>query len=574
MEPTPTNIAVYMFPTAVCTPNPLPEVRSSLELWSQSTLNPKNRIDSFELLPAQTWKIDGGNLDGTRFYAIPNFARGRPPLRIYTYIPEIENTPEHLRDTLQTNSSMFLESHNIASSNISRHVLRALEHWSVGFADFEKEYSGMPFGSRIIFENMAADVRDVKIHFVPVFHVERQYLSQKGLQNLWNLSEDSWPESLDFEKLQFQQQIDDNISLVSLAGKDGEYIFKSLTDDLKHFYHELRLLLTIDPHPNIISRPLYVVTKKCAFGGKLGICGLILEYHRAGGLRTIMRQRSSNLERELGDEISWAQQITSALIHIKEKGAGFYTNLKLDNIVMASSGDAGALRPVLIDFEQRLGSPVWTPPEVHYIVYLTNLATKSPEISFRKKYTHLLQINNIPISNPSKSARYDNPKNGYCEPWSSFTLQQQESAQVYMLGKLLWCLFENGTVLNTHISISSFREGSEVADIVFPNFRRTPQKLRECIMRCTAGAQETRGHLPPLVIRDRKIFARDWKGGPGPRAVEEAQTAARRWWRQEIADAERFLETRKESGNFGGSVQNYIEMRPTLKEVLNVLQSL
>jgi hypothetical protein len=463
---------------------------------------------------------------------------------------------------------MFQESQDIGSSKISLHVLRALEHWSSGFLDFEREYSRMPYGSRIIFENLAANVRDIKIHFVPVYDVERQYLSMKALQNMWNLPPNSWPETLDINRLQFRQQIDDTISLVSLPEiNNKEYIFKSLTDDLKHFYHELKLLLTIEPHPNVISRPLYVVTKKCQFGGRLGVCGMVIEYHRSGSLRNVLRQRGSTSERNLHAKILWAQQITEALIHIKEKGPGFFTNLKLDNIVMASSHETTSLNPVLIDFEQRLGSPVWTPPEVHYIFYLTQLATKSPDPSFRKKYSDLLRKHNIPISSPIKSARYSNPLNGYCEPWSIFSPAQQEAAQVYMLGKLLWCLFENGTVLNTHIWINSFRDHTQVEDVIFPEFKRTPIGLRKCILRCTAGAGEMRGRLPPLVVRERKIFARGWKGESGKKAIEEAQVMARRWWKMEVIDAEMFLENRD-------SLMRYAEIRPKLGEVLSVLQGL
>ncbi|KAN0117798.1 hypothetical protein V8E51_003775 [Hyaloscypha variabilis] len=580
MEPTPTNISAFMFPSAAFTPNPPPAVESSsIKHWPSSTLNPKNRIDSLELLPAPTWKIDGGSADGIRLFAIPNFARGRPPMQIETCIPEIEDIPEHLRDVLQPNSSMFRESVDVGSSSISRHILRALENWSATRfgGDFEKEYSSMPYGSRIIFENIAADVRDIKIHFVPAYDVEREYLSKKALQAMWNLPSNAWPETLDLGQLQFQRQLDYVVSLVSLPGTDGrEYIFKSLTHDLKHFYHELRLLLTLEPHPNIISHPLYIVTKKCQFGGKVGVCGMILPYHSAGGLRGVLRRQSLNPQRDLRDEIRWAQQITSALIHIRERSPAFYTNLKLDNIVMASSSETGTLQPVLIDFEQRIGSPVWTPPEVHYIIYLTSLATASPSPSIRQKYTALLQTHRIPFTNPSPTALYKNPPHGYCEPWPSFTPAEQEAAQVYMLGKLLWCLFENATLLNTHISITSFRDQPAVPDLLFPAFRRTPPVLRDCILQCTAGSGEARGRAPPLVARyeERKIFLREGEVGEGRGGREQVQSAMRRWWSREIRDAEMFLGSRRESGVSGGCLQKYIDGRPTLRDVLRVLQSL
>lgn len=54
-----------------------------------------------------------------------------------------------------------------------------------------------------------------------------------------------------------------------------------------------------------------------------------------------------------------------------------------------------------------------------------------------------LQILLIPEANHGKAARvYDNPDHGYYNTWASLSSPEQEAAEVFMLGKVLWCIFE------------------------------------------------------------------------------------------------------------------------------------
>lgn len=40
------------------------------------------------------------------------------------------------------------------------------------------------------------------------------------------------------------------------------------------------------------------------------------------------------------------------------------------------------------------------------------------------------------------SATYNNPPLGYNVPWNSLSRQEHEYAEVYMLGRLMWCVWE------------------------------------------------------------------------------------------------------------------------------------
>ena len=580
MDPTTDNLGIFLFPTAICTRNPPSEEQPSSEsTWSDSYLNPKNRINSLSKLKKQRWTIDGSSPIGTRLYAFPDFARGGPPLCIDTYIPNINQEPGYLRDVLRPNSSIFVENGQVECSSIAQHILQALEAWSEhwGWEEFEEAYLNMPFGSRILIKNIHIDPRKMIIDLVPYYAVEQQMLSVDALQALWELAQGAWPEVLDIKELHFVKKLHETISLVRISGEDPQiYVFKSLTDDLKPFYHELKTLLTLPYHPNIISRPSHIITKKCGFGGKTGVCGFVLEYHAHGTLRTVLNERSIHRALTFQDQLRWAIQITSAILHIHETTSGdiFYTTMKPENVVMAiSPSDPTILDAVIIDFEQRLGPPCWNPPEINYIDYITTLAKKASLVSMKQKYVSLLEPANLlwpeNESKTSTTTKYNNPRYGYSHPWPTLPVKQREAAQVFGLGKLLWCIFENGTLLNTAIGIHTFREG--VSDLEFPDFRRSPGRVRELVRKCTMGDGEWRDRGLPLVRRGVKIGVR---GGDGEETEEDVRVACRKWWRQEVADAEKFVAARAMRNMEDADVWNWTFERLTLREVLDGLESL
>jgi hypothetical protein len=506
MEPSAHKFATFMSPAAVYA-TPESKQRSKAKDVDASVISLQSSADRASHPQAIIrWSIDGGEADGTQFFAIPDFARGQAPVRVDIYIPDAEYHPPQLRRALQSDSPMHLESKSVGSSILATHIVAALEHWSTNYQGFQDEYMKLPFGSKIGIENVAASIEDMTIHLMPSFAVEQQMLSKSSLDSLWQLPPDAWPPMIDIASLQLISQPFPTVSLVHIRDHRSQtYVFKSLPDDLKYFYHEIKVLLTLEQHPNIVARPHYLVTKKSRFGGKMGICGFVLTYFPAGTLRDRL-SRASLSEPGLRDQLRWARQMTSALIHIHDSALGFYTNLKLNNIVMSETNE-GQADPILIDFEQRLGPSSWSPPEVHYISYLAHLASFSPRDQDRSKYTQLLQSLVPGWKKQDKSARYRNPADGYCVPWSAFTKPQQERAQVFMLGKLIWCIFEWTPTLNTAITIDTFRE--DETDISFPTFRHMPLPLRDLVRTCTSGAMEWEGRRYPVVRCGSRIVVRE-----------------------------------------------------------------
>jgi hypothetical protein len=148
--------------------------------------------------------------------------------------------------------------------------LRTLEYWSSQNPDFEAVYLTLPFGSRIIFENLAVDIRDVMVGIVPTNYLERQMLSCIALQDHWNGWMGPWPNVIDIHQVRLCHQLHESASVVQVTGARASQavVIKALTSFPKYIYHELKLLLIMLPHPNIISRPRHIVTKRCGFVAK------------------------------------------------------------------------------------------------------------------------------------------------------------------------------------------------------------------------------------------------------------------------------------------------------------------
>lgn len=531
-------------------------------LWSDSELNPKNRIDSLDEVCNPKWRIDGSAGMGTQFFTVPLFFTGKLiPIRIDTFIPESSKCPPRLRRMLELDAAFHIKDVRVARLGISRHVLRTLEHWSSKNPDLEIMYSKLPFGSRIVFENLATDIRDIRICIMPNHNLERQLLSFDSLQSLWNLSAAAWPKIIDIGRIRLCRQLHDSVSLVQVLDSQGPQmmVLKALTSYPKYLYHELRILLTLPPHPNIISRPRHIITKKCSFGGKTAILGFTMLYHPAGTLRDILPFRSIHGNLRVADQLKWAIQLTSALIHIYDHGR-FYSDLRLDNILLSDNDDL-----VLVDFEQRGVWCAFGSPELNYLDYVFMLATDSNvAVAVREKYEALLK-GSIPGYKALLGERYSNSEQGYFVPWSGLSGSEQEATIVFMLGRVLWCIFEGQSCPE----VAVFASYSFESELEFPAFRNTPSKMRELIRQCTSGREITDSWYKGGVVRKgNRLALRTGDRKEGRKAV---QAEATRWWKRELQEAETFLETRlAENAEDIGAALN---QRPNLNEVLEMLQN-
>ncbi|KAI0115732.1 hypothetical protein GGR51DRAFT_360843 [Nemania sp. FL0031] len=560
-----------------------PTIRAGPPLWDESPLNPKNRPLSLDTRMSG-WRVDGATGCGTRFFVAPFGLLPRiPPLRIFVYLPDQGDYPPALRIYLDSAFSVPLrDGRAIARLGIAKHICRALDHWCAVDTHFLERYQRLPFGSQLVFENIAANVENMRLAVVPNRGLEAKSVSLCALQRLWanEVAREAWPPALDVMQLQLVRQLHDTISIVTVDRdtafggypSDGGIIFKSVIDSYDHLYHELRFLLTAAPHDHIMPRPLAVVTKLSAFGGKRGVVGFLLRLFPSGSIRDILplRQKAGTLD--YPTKLHWCKQVTTALIHITEVCGTFFADLRPDNVLLDSSN--GQDRLLLCDFEQRGNWHEWNAPEVRYRQYVENLraaiggATVDDArlVTLLKKYER-----SHPSSNAYSSAEM--PVEAKNRAWFALSPTAQEKATVYTLGLFIYTVFEGLSNIQRNIA----NQWPHDPDIEFPEFKRTPPAIRELVSRCISNEDwETSECSTPFVQAERVIRKGKYLYPEGQTDIEQDTNgsagvvldAALTWWTREIIRAEEFTESPQwKSGLFGSS-------RPTLKGVMHTLELL
>ena len=482
----------------------------------------------------------------------------------------------------------------VGNLGISRHICRALDYHCEQHPSFFQEYQCLPFGSRLSFDNVAVDVKKMRLRILPAHDLERELLSVSSLKERWrtDVHPQSWPSVIDVSALRLISQLHDSISMVhylpegnqSSRSKFQVLVFKSTTYEPSYLYHELKFLLTNPEHPNIMGPPLHIVTKKSSFGGKRGVCGFLLPYYHEGSIRDKIAFETHlgtmNFERQL----HWSQQITSALVHISQKAGTFYSDLRPDNVLFtgSKSGLKNDDKVVLCDFEQRGNWHEWCAPEILYTMYAGNLDPYS-ESSFHDSNAASDLLTSFSCisepGNPSTKRRMQNGPHGGNRPWFSLSTDAREKAQVYSLGLLLYCIFEG--VSNPMVSLSN--AWPYEPHVEFPTFKSTPLKIRDLIYKCTIDAPKwhtcdgeddldgkKNSRETSRVIRiGSKLHAseRTFTETEGADMQEQVLKTAQRWWVQELQEAAHYFKSE-------AWLHGHIGMeRPSLHEVLDILDS-
>jgi hypothetical protein len=245
-------------------------------------------------------------------------------------------------------------------------------------------------------------------------------------------------------------------------------------------------------------------------------------------------------------------------MYINGSPAGFYSDLKCDNILLSTSPD-GFEHIVLIDFEQRANWTTFSPPEIYYLEYLLKL-TRSPQVPqvSKDRYIKMLKYH-MPFMNgtarPVQGEIYSDPEGGYNMIWNSLSETRQEAAEVYSLGKVLWCIFEGcGDTSNSVAKEFEHDTGQE-----FPEFIRTPPRIRELILWCTKGSPDRTAKEKVGIIRvGAKVFPRDINCliGETEEMVSVTIAAAKTMWQNIVRNMEIYLEAEQKWGTGDGSDQD------------------
>ncbi|KAI0543510.1 hypothetical protein F4679DRAFT_568504 [Xylaria curta] len=282
MEPLPNMIEYLLGPAIVHIPSDpaVHESRGSRSSWETSNQNPKNRIDSIKESKAD-WRIFRADFVRGKMFAVPAFAIGRPPLRVnVVFGPKVDLEADNWTRPLMSKLSTMVQTSGSSRSFLAEHMAAALGYWTRHTPGFQEQYLGLPFGSRIVVINLAQDIRLMEIGFDPDHRSELEWSSIKDLWSMWHFPPEIYPPKINIEELELISEIHDSITLVSLRGSSGtQYIFKASTSSASYMYHKLKQLLLLGKHPNIVNRPLYLVTSRVNFGNKEGVCGFFLKHY-------------------------------------------------------------------------------------------------------------------------------------------------------------------------------------------------------------------------------------------------------------------------------------------------------
>ncbi|KAI2619406.1 hypothetical protein GGS26DRAFT_595476 [Hypomontagnella submonticulosa] len=545
-------------PDSLEPPSPTDCARGSS--WRTSLLNPKNRIDSLDLPWKPLWRVDGCAGLGTQYYVIPLFLERIPPVRMDVFVSDFQ--PTFIREQLELDRAFHTKDGvRLPRLAIARHIVRILQRWTTDefrdLASFETFYKGVPFGSRLVLENMSLDTRQVRVKVGLNHNLEHKLLPISTLASFWG-DEFPFPRVIDFFDLHVISVLHDSVCLVQIEGQ--LCIFKALTSGAKYLYHELKTLCTVEPHPNIIARPLHIVTKRCNFGTKKAVAGFTTFYHSKGTLRDVLPLLRAHGRLGQVDQLKWSIQLTEALKHLQTRSGTYYPDLRLDNIVLSETSDI-----VMVDFEQRGVWCEFAAPEVNAIEYIHLIAIdEHVPLPVSEKYRKLLQ-QLVPTYESLEGERYTNPEDGFNLPWIALSVAEQEAAEVYMLGRVLWCIFEGVSGPQKAAVWQSYRWEP---DIEFPQYRKTPTAMRTLIDKCTRGRRDT---LSDVVTRRHSQLLLTTKA-PHEQSAADVKETAKRFWSAELEVAEKFLKLRDEQRRKGEWNDNYYQ-RPTLTQVLESLKA-
>ncbi|KAI1455338.1 hypothetical protein F4805DRAFT_436454 [Annulohypoxylon moriforme] len=554
------------------------EAQLSSADWSGSRLNPKNRIDNFDISGTK-WRVDGATGCGTQFFVVPlNLLNDLEPLRIDVFIRDQLQHPPHLRDDLGLNISVSLQDNRaLARLGISHYICRALDEQCIQDPLFLARYRKLPFGSRLIFTSINPNPKIMKLLMMPAFELEREALSVRSLQALWpNIPEEQWPKTVDLSRLRFMHQIHESITLVHLVDEvikgTQQFVFKSNTEHLTYLYNELRFLLQCPPHPNIMPSPIRLVTKQSNFGGKAGVFGFLLPYYP----RESIRNNLASLSPE--HRLKVCVEVTSAMIHIQERCKTFYSDLRPDNVLLSGSDDVSDTHAILCDFEQRGNHYDWCPPEILLSLYSENLQSNDDREGSRSldKWPHiknLAQRNSRLLSQKSRGSWEDSSLN---QPWANLNPLQQERAMVYTLGLFIYAVFEGlGDLRRSIMHNYPINHSSK-----FPQMRQTPLRIGKIIWRCTRDAPgwgydewSTKGSvIAANRLSHHAGYVFPTEGKPIEKSVEVTVDStidmALKWWHAELTWANEVL------GNLEKGNIDLGSGRPSLRDVLTALQDI
>ncbi|EFX00690.1 hypothetical protein CMQ_7692 [Grosmannia clavigera kw1407] len=536
------------------------------------------------------WVIHYARL-GTSYATIPHYLGPIPPTRLDLNIPDQLDWPPQLWDKLGARDSVHVVGTRINSLGISRHLVEGLECWSSRTKDFDRVYLEQPFGSTLFLRSLTVSPADMEFEIRPnkTFSLPGVLLSAQELQVMWGFDAKTMPPTISYTKLRYERQLANQAILVSLLPEGGcegdrqQLVFKSSRVSPCTVYHEIKVRLSMCPLRTIVESPKFLVTTDVPGAEpQQRVCGFLTRYYENGTLADALTSLRDTGRLALKQQLGWARDLVSSLIHIQNSPARFYSDLRLDQLVLDANLD-GSTTAVLLDLEQGRNIYNWAPPEIYYLEWIAELGywefARTDQLpgdvmtKYRAILEHYFDARGYSTPLHRMGLKYDNPPHGWYWPWLHSSPQEQEAGMVYMLGKALWCIFEGIGDADIVLGLSSTSDGGQR----FPEFIRTPPALQVLIRACTQGAREWIDGPIKIYRRGGRIFplGKTGRNGEEEGTAEETVATIKDFWLNEMHKAEAFVAARiryvnKEATEDDLKLLPYLR-RPTLKDVWTTL---
>jgi hypothetical protein len=520
--------------------------------WTNSTTNPANLPKSLEADGAIQWRIDGSHYGSwTTFYALPITLLQHGPIPLKNINVKIRNPSSYspaIRRILDMPAAEAAMGHEVNRFAVSKFVRRVLSRWAGSIDDFNRYYRRLPYGSTIRLhmtdggEDIDKTVVEVRTRYS--WNSEYFYPPERPMQQPPDLGPES-PPTIRLQQLVTVKQLHDTVSLIKIPETTGDKLWVFKTNDAYFLNLEIENLLGLakqhDGNSGLMGVPAYLVTndddpqlKRCE------PLGIILEYCPKGSLAAVIDQRRVAGTLDLKTKFRWAQQLARAVMDITYNKMGYHSSIKPNNILV---NDDDSLR--LIDMEQRGNWDAFTAPEI--------------------SYRNLID---------------------WHWGWTTMSWHERTMAEVYSVGKVLWCIFEgwshtkNGSGECWFVPIDP---GCE-----FPNLRQTPREVATLILDCVRGSEDLeddRRWDDDIVVLDGVAYPQGRTGRNGePKATAlETVTFAKEMWNRKYEVMERYLaaKARWDKDKWKPGAENArdmhlvgIPLRPDLLEVCERLRKL
>ncbi|KAJ5199873.1 hypothetical protein N7491_009330 [Penicillium cf. griseofulvum] len=248
--------------------------------------DPAEQMKSTPPAPNANWRIDGAAF-GVYYWVTPVSMHPLPPMNIHLKIPDQTAWPRELWVPLSARDSVHMSDERIKSLGITEHLTRALNAWWERDPEARETYKKLPFGSYISCSEIKVNPEDMDFYYLPNEDLDELLLTAKELQSMWGF--DQIPDSVPIEQPHCERHIQASVGLVTLAGTQEQYVFKGRSRP-NALYNEIKMLLSIDRHPNIIERPVKLVTIQLDATSEARVCGFLLPYHENGALQEALPQ--------------------------------------------------------------------------------------------------------------------------------------------------------------------------------------------------------------------------------------------------------------------------------------------